>query len=578
VNATQPAVPSGLVIVDKESGMTSHQVVGRLRRLLGTRKIGHAGTLDPMATGVLILGVNRATRLLGHLALHDKRYLATVRLGQSSHTDDADGEVTAVADASRLTARELEAAVAPLRGVIMQRPSSVSAIKVDGKRSYARVRSGEEVVLPERQVTVSALEVLDARPVGSCLDVDIDVECSSGTYIRAIARDLGEELGVGGHLTALRRTRIGGYSLEDAVTLGEEAPTLMPMAEAARLSFPVVELTEEEARDVGYGRPLQRPVPGNPTGVLSPSGELLGLYQPVDDSLLKQGDELGAMARGVAGMQESLRSVLTEVFEASTETARSSQELSASAEQTSASIEEVASTTNEFASTVQIMGDNVERMVHAAHSIQSSATEGSDAVHRAVTMTNELKDNMANMAQIVSELGAQSREIGQIVEVITGIADQTNLLALNAAIEAARAGEHGRGFAVVAEEVRHLAEQSAQSTTKIIELVRSIQVETERTVVGINEGAAEAEESAEAVEHSGELLNAIILQIEEITSTINEISQGIRMITSGSQQLAATTEEQSASMDSVAIAAQELSHLSERLQEVVRQFQLERKE
>jgi methyl-accepting chemotaxis protein len=193
-------------------------------------------------------------------------------------------------------------------------------------------------------------------------------------------------------------------------------------------------------------------------------------------------------------------------------------------------------------------------------------------------MTNELKDNMANMAQIVSELGAQSREIGQIVEVITGIADQTNLLALNAAIEAARAGEHGRGFAVVAEEVRHLAEQSAQSTTKIIELVRSIQVETERTVVGINEGAAEAEESAEAVEHSGELLNAIILQIEEITSTINEISQGIRMITSGSQQLAATTEEQSASMDSVAIAAQELSHMSERLQEVVRQFQLERKE
>lgn len=283
MNATQPAVPSGLVIVDKESGMTSHQVVGRLRRLLGTRKIGHAGTLDPMATGVLILGVNRATRLLGHLALHDKRYLATVRLGQSSHTDDADGEVTAVADASRLTARELEAAVAPLRGVIMQRPSSVSAIKVDGKRSYARVRSGEEVVLPERQVTVSALEVLDARPVGSCLDVDIDVECSSGTYIRAIARDLGEELGVGGHLTALRRTRIGGYSLEDAVTLGEDAPTLMPMAEAARLSFPVVELTEEEARDVGYGRPLQRPVPGNPTGVLSPSGELLGLYQPVDD-------------------------------------------------------------------------------------------------------------------------------------------------------------------------------------------------------------------------------------------------------------------------------------------------------
>lgn len=278
----QPAVPSGLVIVDKESGITSHQVVGRLRRLLGTRKIGHAGTLDPMATGVLILGVNRATRLLGHLALHDKRYLATVRLGQSSHTDDADGELTVVADASGITAADLEAAMAPLRGEIMQRPSSVSAIKVDGKRSYARVRSGEDVDLPERRVTVSALEVLAVRQAGACLDVDIDVECSSGTYIRAIARDLGNSLGVGGHLTALRRTRIGGYSIDDAVTLGEDAPELMTMAQAARLSFPVVELTEDEARDVGYGRPLRRPVPGNPTGVLSPAGDLLALYQPAD--------------------------------------------------------------------------------------------------------------------------------------------------------------------------------------------------------------------------------------------------------------------------------------------------------
>ncbi|MDO5678116.1 MAG: tRNA pseudouridine(55) synthase TruB [Propionibacteriaceae bacterium] len=279
----QPAPTSGLVIVDKPSGVTSHQVVGRLRRLLGTRKIGHAGTLDPMATGVLILGVNRATRLLGHLALHDKRYLATVRLGQSSHTDDADGEVVAVADASGITAEELEAAVAPLRGVIMQRPSSVSAIKVDGKRSYARVRAGEEVELPARQVTVSELKVLDARPVGSCLDVDIDVECSSGTYVRAIARDMGEALGVGGHLTALRRTRIGGYALDDAVTLGDDAPQLMPMAQAARLSFPVLELTEDEARDVSFGRPLSRPVPGDITGVLAPSGELLALYQPDGD-------------------------------------------------------------------------------------------------------------------------------------------------------------------------------------------------------------------------------------------------------------------------------------------------------
>lgn len=283
MSTAQPAATSGLVIVDKESGVTSHQVVGRLRRLLGTRKIGHAGTLDPMATGVLILGVNRATRLLGHLALHDKAYLATVRLGQSSHTDDADGEVTAVADASGITAAQLEAAAAPLRGEIMQRPSAVSAIKVDGKRSYARVRAGEEVELPARRVHVATLNVLDVRPVGSCLDVDIEVECSSGTYIRAIARDLGDALAVGGHLTALRRTRIGSYRLADAVVLGDKPPPLMTMAEAARLSFPVVELTSDEARDVSYGRSLARVVPGDPTGVLSPDGELLGLYRPAGE-------------------------------------------------------------------------------------------------------------------------------------------------------------------------------------------------------------------------------------------------------------------------------------------------------
>lgn len=273
---------NGVVIVDKESGITSHQVVGKLRRLLGTRKIGHAGTLDPMATGVMILGVNRATRLLGHLALHDKRYLATVRLGESSPTDDADGDVETVADASSVTMAQVEQALSPLRGDILQVPSSVSAIKVDGKRSYARVRAGESVELKARPVTVSRLDVLDVRLEGARLDVDLDVECSSGTYIRAIARDLGSALGVGGHLTALRRTRIGGYDIADAITLGDDAPQLMDMAEAARRSFPVVELTEDEARDVGYGRPLARAVPAAPTGVLAPTGELLALYEPSD--------------------------------------------------------------------------------------------------------------------------------------------------------------------------------------------------------------------------------------------------------------------------------------------------------
>ena len=273
---------NGVVIVDKEPGITSHQVVGKLRRLLGTRKIGHAGTLDPMATGVMILGVNRATRLLGHLALHDKRYLATVRLGESSPTDDADGDVETVADASSVTMAQVEQALSPLRGDILQVPSSVSAIKIDGKRSYARVRAGESVELKARPVTVSRLDVLGVRVEGARLDVDLDVECSSGTYIRAIARDLGSALGVGGHLTALRRTRIGGYDIADAITLGDDAPQLMDMAEAARRSFPVVELTEDEARDVGYGRPLARAVPAAPTGVLAPTGELLALYEPSD--------------------------------------------------------------------------------------------------------------------------------------------------------------------------------------------------------------------------------------------------------------------------------------------------------
>lgn len=271
-------VQDGVVVLDKPSGATSHHMVGRLRRLLGIRKIGHAGTLDPMATGVLILGVGRATRLLGHLALHDKRYLATVRLGERSDSDDADGTVTPVADASGLTRADVEGACAPLRGEIQQTPSTVSAIKVDGKRAYALAREGKEVTLKARTVTVSRLDVLDLRVDGACLEVDIDVECSSGTYIRAIARDLGEALGVGGHLTMLRRTRIGGYDIADAVTLDDAAPELMSMAEAARRSFPVVELTPEQCVEVRFGRPLPIQVGDGVTGLVSPGGQLLALY------------------------------------------------------------------------------------------------------------------------------------------------------------------------------------------------------------------------------------------------------------------------------------------------------------
>lgn len=269
----------GLVILDKPSGVTSHRVVGKLRRLLGIRKIGHAGTLDPMATGVLILGVGRATRLLGHLALHDKRYLATVRLGERSDTDDADGNVEPIAPAAGISRDELEATLEPLRGEIEQVPSTVSAIKVDGKRAYDLAREGKEVELKSRRVTVSRLDVLDVRFHGDVLDVDIDVECSSGTYIRAIARDLGEALGVGGHLTSLRRTRIGGYDIADAVTLGDEAPKLMSMADGARRSFPVVTLDEAQTIDVRFGRRLSVGLDGL-TGLLSPGGQLVALYEP----------------------------------------------------------------------------------------------------------------------------------------------------------------------------------------------------------------------------------------------------------------------------------------------------------
>lgn len=280
---------SGIVLVDKPQGWTSHQVVGRMRRLLGTRKVGHAGTLDPMATGLLIVGVNRATRLLGFLAGHDKTYRATIRLGQSSTTDDAEGELSSVVGATGLGDAEIEAAIAALRGDIVQVPSSVSAIKVNGQRAYALVRGGQEVELKARPVTVSRFEVLERRDLteeGFC-DLDVVVDCSSGTYIRALARDLGAALTVqgrpvGGHLTALRRTRIGDFDLpETTVDLaGEETPTLIGMGEVGRSAFPHVVLTEAEADDVRFGRALRLTLTASPTALLSPSGDLMALHEP----------------------------------------------------------------------------------------------------------------------------------------------------------------------------------------------------------------------------------------------------------------------------------------------------------
>lgn len=271
---------SGILVVDKPAGLTSHQVVSRARRVLGTRKIGHAGTLDPMATGVLILGVNRATRLLGHLALHDKQYLATIRLGQVTVTDDAEGETLSTDDASHLSDAQIEAAVAKLRGVINQVPSTVSAIKVDGKRAYALVRAGQDVQLASRQVEVTRFDLVERRAEGEFVDLDVVVDCASGTYVRALARDLGVDLGVGGHLTSLRRTRIGRYDLSMAVDLDDEQiPELMSMAEAARLSFPVMMVAGTIAREIGYGRPIETALTGL-TGLIGPDGNLLALYEP----------------------------------------------------------------------------------------------------------------------------------------------------------------------------------------------------------------------------------------------------------------------------------------------------------
>jgi tRNA pseudouridine55 synthase len=276
-------VPAGVVVVDKPAGWTSHDVVARVRRLAGTRKVGHAGTLDPMATGVLLVGLHKATRLLGYLALDDKAYEATVRLGESTLTDDAEGEVTATADAATVTERDVAAAVETLTGDLEQVPSAVSAVKVDGRRSYARVRQGEAVELAARPVHVSSFDVLAVRRDGSRLDVDVGVACSSGTYVRALARDLGEALGVGGHLTRLRRTRVGDFDLSQASTLDdlERDLRVVPLAEVAGRHFTTHRATPEQAERVRNGRPLPDVRLGGPgpVAVMTAEGEFLALYE-----------------------------------------------------------------------------------------------------------------------------------------------------------------------------------------------------------------------------------------------------------------------------------------------------------
>ncbi len=294
------ATPDGVLVVDKPQDWTSHDVVARARRLCATRKVGHAGTLDPMATGVLVLGVGRATRLLTFLVGADKDYTATVRLGQATLTDDAEGEVTAAPGARGVDRAAVEQAVAGLTGDIQQVPSAVSAIKVKGQRSYHRVRSGEAVDLPPRPVTVARFAVGDLRETEAdgtpVLDVDIEVTVSSGTYVRALARDLGQALGTGGHLTALRRTGVGGFTLADAHVLadlearqGSPMP-VVPLAAAARAAFPARDLTGEEATALGYGQkvPSRHPGRSGPVAAFAPDGTLVAML-----------DEAGTTARSL---------------------------------------------------------------------------------------------------------------------------------------------------------------------------------------------------------------------------------------------------------------------------------------
>ena len=265
--------------------MTSHDVVAVARRVLGTRKVGHAGTLDPMATGILVLGFNNGTRLLQYITDGDKTYQATIVLGVATVSDDADGETISRSDVSQVTDSKIEVELAKMCGTIMQRPSSVSAVKVDGERAYDRVRAGEVVELASRQVTITQLDILAIRHLATTIEIDIEVTCSAGTYIRAIARDCGNVLNVGGHLSSLRRSRVARFALEGAASLDQlkrgEFKTFS-LAEVASTTFAVRELALDERQELSFGRPLS----ANPTdeiyAAMSGSDDLIALLANKD--------------------------------------------------------------------------------------------------------------------------------------------------------------------------------------------------------------------------------------------------------------------------------------------------------
>ena len=276
----------GFLVVDKAGGMTSHDVVAVGRKALGTRKVGHAGTLDPMATGVLVLGFGNGTRLLQYITDGDKSYVATIVLGSSTITDDKEGEVISSAHAADVADSEIAQVLKTMVGTIAQRPSSVSAVKVGGERAYDRVRAGETFELEARNVTITQLEILAVRHLDMTTEVDIEVTCSAGTFIRAIARDLGEALKVGGHLSALRRTRVAGFSEKDAVSfqdLKDQKFTPLKLADVARVTFSVRELTPEEVTELSFGRPLSENGTTSITAAMSPDNRLIALLK--DDGI-----------------------------------------------------------------------------------------------------------------------------------------------------------------------------------------------------------------------------------------------------------------------------------------------------
>ncbi len=282
---------AGLVLIDKPTDWTSHDVVAKVRKAVGTKKVGHAGTLDPLATGLLVLGIEAGTKLLTFLVGADKTYLATIRLGVATVSDDSQSEIleTASADALALVSPErIAREIQKLTGVIQQRPSSVSAIKVDGKRAYDLVRAGEEVELKTREVTVSSFELVSTtRTSEGFIDLEVKVDCSSGTYIRALARDLGQGLGVGGHITALRRTRVGSFEVSDANQISElEKLQLTPLSKAASDLFPTLLLSEQQVTDLIHGKRLSGvDAPDGLIAGLSPAGSLVAVMERVGSGL-----------------------------------------------------------------------------------------------------------------------------------------------------------------------------------------------------------------------------------------------------------------------------------------------------